>query len=108
MTIMNGTFKTLVCTALLALTTSAFAAGKLTPQQCEDYPFTPLKGSVTHAQLMNELSELESVGYQPSNGDDADYPAPIERAEQRLHLKYEADCVSAAQPGMSTQADVTQ
>jgi hypothetical protein len=106
--IMYRTFKTLVFTALLALTTSAFAAGKLTPQQCQDYPFTPLKGSVTHAQLMNELSELESVGYQPANGDDADYPAPLEKAEHKLHLKYEADCVSAMQPNMSTQANVTQ
>jgi hypothetical protein len=108
MIIMDRTFKALVCTALLAVTTSAFAAGKLTPQQCQDYPFTPLKGSVTHAQLMNELSELESVGYQPSAGDDADYPAPLEKAEQRLHLKYEADCAGAAQSSMSAQANVTQ
>jgi hypothetical protein len=57
---------------------------------------------------MNELSELESVGYQPSAGDDADYPAPLEQAEQRLHLKYEADCAGAAQSSMSAQANVTQ
>ena len=105
---MDRTLKTLVCTALLAVTTSAFAAGKLTPQQCQDYPFTPLKQPVTHAQLMKELSELESVGYQPGDGDETDYPAPLESAEQRLHLKYEADCAGAAQPSMSTQANVTQ
>ncbi|CAG9213682.1 conserved exported hypothetical protein [Paraburkholderia caribensis] len=108
MTIMNRTFRTLACTALLAVTASAFAAGKLTPQQCNDYPFTPLKGPVTHAQLMNELSELESVGYDPSGGGDADYPAPLEEAEHRLHLKYEADCAGAAPSGISAQAESGQ
>ena len=39
------------------------AAPHLTPQQCNDYPFTQLKGEVTHKQLMRELGELEAVGY---------------------------------------------
>ncbi len=43
----------------------AMAQGRLTPGECNDYPFVPLKTSPTHAQLTQELSELESVGYQP-------------------------------------------
>jgi len=32
----------------------------------------------------HELEELEAAGYNPSRGDDYDYPADIQAAEQRL------------------------
>ena len=70
--------KTLLTTLLLIGSASAMAAPGLTPQQCNDYPFRQMKGEVTHKQLMRELGELESVGYQPSSGDDADYPNDLE------------------------------
>jgi hypothetical protein len=77
------------------------ASSKLTPQQCNDYPFTRLTHPVTHEQLMNELSELEAVGYEPSS-DDAYYPDDLDNAEQRLGAKFQQDCVqpqqSAGQP----------
>jgi len=105
---MNALIKAVACAAFLALSASAFAAGKLTPQQCNDYPFKPLRGPVTHAQLMNELSELESVGYDVSEGGALDYPAPLEEAEQRLHVKYEADCVGVGRQAASAQTTVSQ
>jgi hypothetical protein len=71
----------------------AQASQPLTAAQCNDYPFQPLKGEVTHAQLMQELAELESVGYNPT-GDEIDYPADLERAEHRLQVKYQNDCLS--------------
>ncbi|NIF88017.1 DUF4148 domain-containing protein [Burkholderia sp. Cy-637] len=82
----------LLCAGLLAVGIAAHAA-PLTPQQCGDYPFVKMKGPVTHAQIVNELSELESVGYQPSAGDDSDYPDDIDSAQQRLMQKYQRDCV---------------
>ncbi|HEY3597854.1 MAG TPA: DUF4148 domain-containing protein [Paraburkholderia sp.] len=83
---------------LLCTTASAFASGPnpapLTHQQCTDYPFVTLKHPATHAQLMNELSELESVGYDPSGGEDNTYPGRLQTAEQRLQAKYAADCMA--------------
>jgi len=86
--------KTLLSALLLLGSVSAMAAPHLTPQQCNDYPFKPLKGEVTHKQLMRELGELEAVGYQPSNDDD-DYPGDLEQAEHKLRAEYRADCMPA-------------
>ena len=88
---MNASLNAAVCSALMLASASVFAASKLTPQQCNDYPFTPLHASVTHAQLQNELVELESVGYQPSDNDN-EYPVELQRAETLLRAKYRADC----------------
>lgn len=85
----------LVTTLLLIGSASAMASPALTQQQCNDYPFKPLKGEVTHKQLMNELGELEAVGYSPSNDDD-EYPSDLQQAEQKLQAEYRADCVPAA------------
>jgi hypothetical protein len=68
-------------------------AQKLTPQECNKYPFKPVTGLVTNAQLTRELSELESVGYQPGPADDV-YP-DLQQAERLLHAKYVADCARA-------------
>ena len=73
---------------------SIMAAPSLTPAQCNDYPFIPLSQEVTHAQLMQELSELESVGYNPGVNDN-EYPADLQLAEQKLQAKYAHDCVVA-------------
>jgi len=86
--------KFIVSTALSFAGTSVLAAPSLTPAQCNDYPFKPLNQEVTHAQLMQELSELESVGYNPGVNDN-EYPADIQQAEQRLQAKYAHDCVAA-------------
>ena len=88
---MNTLLRAVACTVLMLASVSVFAAAKLTPQQCNDYPFTPLHAPATHAQLQNELQELESVGY-VITADDDDYPVNLERAEKLLHAKYRADC----------------
>lgn len=85
--------KTTVAVCVLLASGVASASSKLTPNECNDYPFKPLHGPVTHAQLMQELSELESVGYDPSSGDDNYYPSTIQEAQARLRLKYRADCL---------------
>jgi hypothetical protein len=77
---------------LLLGSMSAMAAGKLTAEQCNAYPFKPIVGKVTRAQLQQELVELESVGYEPFRNDYY-YPNNLEAAQARLHAKYLADCV---------------
>jgi hypothetical protein len=89
--------------ALLLSTTAALASPHLTPQQCSDYPFRQPTGEVTHAQLMQELSELEAVGYDPAQNDD-EYPSNLMSAEEKVHAEYQRDCVPqtrAAAPGSS-------
>ncbi|WGS51192.1 DUF4148 domain-containing protein [Paraburkholderia sp. D15] len=98
--------RTLLTSLLLIGSASAMAAPGLTQQQCNDYPFKQLKGEVTHKQLMNELGELEAVGYSPSNDDD-NYPNDLETAEQKLQAEYHADCMPAA-PHVSASAGQTQ
>ncbi|AZQ56120.1 DUF4148 domain-containing protein [Burkholderia cenocepacia] len=86
----------LVCAAMLALSVSAHAETKLTSAQCDDYPFVHTNGQVSHRQLVNELNELESVGYDPSSGDESSYPDDIDSAQARLMQKYRRDCAGAA------------
>jgi Domain of unknown function (DUF4148) len=71
------------------------AGSKLTPAECNDYPFKPVIGEITHAQLVQELAELESVGYQPDQ-EDFYYPRNLQAAQARLHAKYIADCAPSA------------
>jgi hypothetical protein len=94
---MKTSLKAAACTVLMLASASVFAS-KLTPQQCNSYPFKPLQAPITHTQLIDELTELESVGYVMA-GDDNDYPANLQRAEKRLQAKYHADC---GVPGANT------
>ncbi|MBB3005168.1 MAG: DUF4148 domain-containing protein [Paraburkholderia tropica] len=83
-----------ILVALLATfcSLSAFAAPRLTPQQCADYPFKPVAaGKVTHKQLMRELGELEARGYDPGS-DDGVYPSDLQAAEKQLHVDYRSEC----------------
>lgn len=84
--------RALLCASLMAVGVAAHAA-PLTAGQCHDYPFVKTSAPVTHKQIVNELSELESVGYQPSAGDDNNYPDDIDTAQQKLMQKYQRDCV---------------
>ncbi|WP_080403159.1 DUF4148 domain-containing protein [Burkholderia ubonensis] len=87
--------RTIACAFAVMLSAAAHASPKLTPAQCSDYPFVHTHGPLTHAQLENELSELESVGYEPSAGDEGNYPDDIDAAEQKLMQKYRTDCLGA-------------
>jgi len=84
----------LVTFAFALTSASAIAARQLTQAECHDYPFVPLKHEVTHKQLIQELSELEAVGYQPSADDDS-YPDQLDIAEAALHREYRQDCIQA-------------
>ena len=87
--------RVIISAVMLIGSASALATQKLTAQECNDYPFRQPTGEVTHAQLIQELSELESVGYNPTD-DDLNYPTNLQQAEQRLQAKYRADCAPAA------------
>ena|ERR1700738_1707841 len=91
--------KAAACAVLLIGSASAFASPKLTPQECNDYPFVRVSGPVTNAQQERELAELESVGYEPGPAADDLYPRTrpdLQQAEQMLHAKYVAECAPAA------------
>ncbi|HDR9498515.1 TPA: DUF4148 domain-containing protein [Burkholderia cepacia] len=45
------------------------------------------KSPVTRAQVLQELSDLESVGYNPTRGESINYPDDILAAQERLHEK---------------------
>jgi Domain of unknown function (DUF4148) len=83
--------KAAISMMLLLGSVSAMAGNKLTPEQCNDYPFKPVVGEITHAQLVQELAELESVGYEPYKNDYY-YPNQLQEAQARLQAKYVADC----------------
>jgi len=88
-----------ISAVMLIGSASALAAQKLTARECNDYPFKSVTGQVTQAQLKRELSELESVGYQPGPADDDSYPETspdLQQAEKLLQAKYVSDCAPAA------------
>jgi hypothetical protein len=60
-------------------------------------PAAPL----THAQVMQELYQLESVGYDPTSNN---YPDDIEAAEQRLAQKQAAQQMAEGDHGVAAQA----
>jgi hypothetical protein len=93
---MNSLLRITVSCVLLSASTLALASPHLTPQQCNGYPFKRPVGEVTHAQLMQELGELEAVGYQPQ-GAALDYPSDIWSAQEKLNAEYRRDCTSAVQ-----------
>jgi hypothetical protein len=103
---MNPASKAALLALLVTASASVMAAPHLTPQECSDYPFKPLKSEVTHAQLVQELAELEAVGYDPSENDE-EYPNDLEIAEGKLHAEYRRDCgASAARPETQSSSGV--
>ena len=44
-------------------------------------------GPVTRAQVLQELVDLESVGYNPASANDVTYPEDVQRAMRRLAEK---------------------
>ncbi|WP_416049521.1 DUF4148 domain-containing protein [Cupriavidus basilensis] len=70
----------IVSTALMATSVCVYA----------QTPPAPATHQITRAEVRHELEELESVGYNPSQGDNGDYPADIQAAEQRLEAKHQA------------------
>lgn len=91
---MKTNLQALASALLMTVSSAVLAAPGLTPQQCNSYPFVRPAGDLTHAQIMQELSELEAVGYRPTP-DDPYYPRRIERAEKKLQTEYRQDCMPA-------------
>jgi hypothetical protein len=81
---------------LLTMCATAVAAPHLTPRQCSGYPFKQPTGEVTQHQLQRELSELEAIGYYP-RANDIHYPGDLQRAETKLDVEYQRDCMPAGQ-----------
>ncbi|WP_414447434.1 DUF4148 domain-containing protein [Burkholderia sp. 22PA0099] len=52
---------------------------------------------LTRAQVIQELVDLESVGYSPSSGNDSAYPADVQAAQDRLATKRLAASQAAKQ-----------
>ena len=77
----------------------------LTPQECKDYPFVAQRGELTRYQVLEELKELEAVGYRPSMANDPYYPVDIEKAQKRLWAEYARDC-TPGQPGERTSTEM--
>ncbi|MFP6559025.1 DUF4148 domain-containing protein [Paraburkholderia sp. B3] len=98
---MNTLSRSALLVLLSIFSLPSLAGARLTPEQCNDYPFVKTDHPVTHRELQNELGELESVGYVPAIGDDYNYPDDIQTAEQRLRVLYRRDCLPHA-PGEQT------
>lgn len=83
--------KALVC---LALAAGAMAAPALS--------FAQSNGPVTRAEVRADLVRLEQAGYNPSVGEDAQYPASIQAAEAKVGSQ------NASQTTQSSYGGVTQ
>ena len=83
--------KALVC---LALAAGAMAAPVLS--------FAQSNGPVTRAEVRADLVRLEQAGYNPSVGEDAEYPASIQAAEAKVAAQ------NAPQSTQSSYGGVTQ
>ncbi|MGF6606249.1 hypothetical protein OKW45_001149 [Paraburkholderia sp. WSM4175] len=68
----------------------------MSAKECHPYPFVATEGGIAHGDLIRELSELESVGYEPARND-LQYPGELTRAGRRLHAKFIADCGPTSQ-----------
>lgn len=90
---MRANLRYLAALAAATVSLTAYAGPQLTAKQCVGYPFKHVAaGKVTHAQLMDELGELEARGYQPGD-DDSTYPADLQAAQKALNADYSADCL---------------
>ncbi|MFM0378226.1 DUF4148 domain-containing protein [Paraburkholderia strydomiana] len=77
----SRSFITMVAsTALMITSTWAHAQASTSPGPHQ----------LTRAEVMHELEELEAAGYNPSVGDDPNYPADIQEAERKVAAMHAA------------------
>ncbi|KVL57035.1 hypothetical protein WS99_00115 [Burkholderia territorii] len=72
--------------------------------------FAQSNAPLTRAQVRDELIRLEAAGYDPSKGDDGEYPADIQAAMAKLAEQDRARMAAlpaapASAPVMPAQAD---
>jgi hypothetical protein len=65
-------------------------------------------GPVTRAQVVQELVDLESVGYSPASGNEVNYPDDIQAALRRLEAKRADQARVAQQQQSQPQGDIAQ
>ncbi|AFQ49682.1 DUF4148 domain-containing protein [Burkholderia cepacia] len=70
--------------------------------------FAQSTAPLTRAQVREELIRLEAAGYDPSKGDDGEYPADIQAAQAKLAEQDRARMAASAAahapaPGMPAQ-----
>ncbi|WNC93728.1 DUF4148 domain-containing protein [Paraburkholderia sp. FT54] len=89
---LSATF--VVSAALLATSNGAYAQTSTTPATHQ----------LTRADVRHELEELEAAGYDPSRGDDSNYPADIQEAERKVAAMHAAQtsALNDNQPAMQT------
>ena len=68
--------------------------------------FAQSSAPLTRAQVREELIRLEAAGYEPSKGDDGEYPADIQAAQARVaaQARLAASGARAVTAGTSPQA----
>ncbi|RQR26048.1 DUF4148 domain-containing protein [Burkholderia sp. Bp9143] len=72
--------------------------------------FAQANAPLTRAQVREELIRLEAAGYDPSKGDDGEYPADIQAAQAKLAEQDRARMAASAAapapaPAMPAQTD---
>jgi hypothetical protein len=88
--------RSLVVAGAVLMGTSACVYAQTSPE--------PTAHQITRAEVLHELEELEAVGYNPSQGDDGNYPADIQEAEQKVAAKHQAErsaVMGVGQPGQT-------
>ncbi|MBY4832941.1 DUF4148 domain-containing protein [Burkholderia dolosa] len=75
-------------------------AGTLAGQTVYAQSAAPL----TRAQVREELIRLEAAGYDPSRGDDGEYPADIQAAEARVAAQENARIAASAADDAGTDS----
>ncbi|RQR40498.1 MULTISPECIES: DUF4148 domain-containing protein [unclassified Burkholderia] len=58
--------------------------------------FAQSNAPLTRAQVREELIRLEAAGYDPSKGDDGEYPADIQAAQAKLAEQDQARMAASA------------
>ncbi|MGY6241362.1 DUF4148 domain-containing protein [Burkholderia ambifaria] len=67
--------------------------------------FAQSNAPLTRAQVRDELIRLEAAGYDPSKGDDGEYPADIQAAQAKLVEQDRARMADAPASVMPAQLD---
>ncbi|RKP48167.1 hypothetical protein [Trinickia fusca] len=98
---MNHVIRFVAGVGFVLASAGVFATPKLTPQQCNDYPFVKPRGSPTHDQVVNEQVELQAFGY---DSDEDPYPSNFEAARRRLWQAYAVDCKPSASSRPAAEA----
>ena len=84
-----------IAAALMAATTASVYAQTM-PE--------PDTHQITRAEVRHELEELEAAGYNPSQGDDATYPADLQAAEAKVAARHRAEREAVMSAGQNGQA----